>query len=263
MPYLATCAMYLEQVSSFTNFLAEKDHTLNEILNHLSRVIFMNLEPVSIQFAQLNQSNLVVITAETGITTADSLQSPQTVNFEDNYPATDAIRYGKVVLINTLPDWGADYPLAKNLPMSSNAKTIITFPIYLSSTPVAVITVISRLVLFSTVDLELFLKAIGSIFSMYFYRNVKSSLDNIAELMPKDILESADSSEKTNELTERQLEILRLISEGQTNLSISQYLKYSESTVRQEVMRIFVKLGCSDRNEASLIYKSYTKKSLL
>jgi hypothetical protein len=156
--------MYLERVSSFTNYLAEKDHTLNEILNHLSRVIFMNLEPVSIQFAQLNQSNFVVVTAETGITTADSLESPLIVNLADSTPATDAIRQGKVILINTLPDWGDEYPLGKDLPMSSHAKTIITFPIYLSSTPVAVITLISRLVLFSTVELEQFLKAIASVF---------------------------------------------------------------------------------------------------
>lgn len=98
---------------------------------------------------------------------------------------------------------------------------------------------------------------------MYCYRNVLSSTDKIADLNPKDLFETADASEKSRELTDRQLEILRLISEEQSNLSISQYLMFSESTIRQEVMRIFVKLGCSHRNEASLIYKSYPKKSLL
>ena len=64
-----------------------------------------------------------------------------------------------------------------------------------------------------------------------------------------------------SELTDRQLVILRLIGEDRTNLSISQFLGYSESTIRQEIMRIFARLGCKTRSEAAGIYRGYSSTS--
>ena len=64
-----------------------------------------------------------------------------------------------------------------------------------------------------------------------------------------------------NELTERQQVILRLISEDRTNLVIGELLGYSESTIRQETIKIFAKLGCTGRHEAALIYKEQVTKS--
>jgi len=52
-------------------------------------------------------------------------------------------------------------------------------------------------------------------------------------------------------LTKRQLEILRRMTEGQTNAVIARGLGFSISTVRHETMRIYEKLGVSDRREAA------------
>jgi DNA-binding NarL/FixJ family response regulator len=56
--------------------------------------------------------------------------------------------------------------------------------------------------------------------------------------------------------------ILRMIREGRTNLAIGEMLKHSESTIRQETIKIFSKLGCDGRVEASHIYKIQESKSL-
>ena len=64
-----------------------------------------------------------------------------------------------------------------------------------------------------------------------------------------------------NNLTERQQVILRLISEDRTNLTISELLGYSESTVRQETIKIFAKLNCTGRKEATQIYRQQLAKS--
>jgi DNA-binding NarL/FixJ family response regulator len=54
-----------------------------------------------------------------------------------------------------------------------------------------------------------------------------------------------------------------MISEGRTNLAIGEMLKYSESTIRQETIKIFSKLGCDGRVEASNLYKiQESEKSL-
>lgn len=52
------------------------------------------------------------------------------------------------------------------------------------------------------------------------------------------------------ELTDRQLEILRLMSRGKTNASISRGLGFSESTVRTESMAIYRNLHVHSRGEA-------------
>lgn len=52
------------------------------------------------------------------------------------------------------------------------------------------------------------------------------------------------------ELTSRQIRILDLISEGMTNAEIAKQVLLSESTVRQETIRIYRILKCHSRSEA-------------
>jgi DNA-binding CsgD family transcriptional regulator len=51
-------------------------------------------------------------------------------------------------------------------------------------------------------------------------------------------------------LTERQLTVLRLMAEGNTNSQIAQELILSESTIRQETVKIYRALGVHARSEA-------------
>jgi DNA-binding NarL/FixJ family response regulator len=57
----------------------------------------------------------------------------------------------------------------------------------------------------------------------------------------------------TNKLTERELEILRLIAKGLSNADISDRLFLSEGTVRNHVSSVLAKLGVSDRTQAAVI----------
>jgi DNA-binding NarL/FixJ family response regulator len=77
---------------------------------------------------------------------------------------------------------------------------------------------------------------------------------------PEDVI--GVGSERGLPLTQRQDLILRMISEGRTNLAISEILKYSESTIRQETIKIFSKLGCDGRTEATEIYNSQENEKI-
>ncbi len=57
----------------------------------------------------------------------------------------------------------------------------------------------------------------------------------------------------TSKLTEREIDVLRLIAKGLNNAEISERLFLSEGTVRNHVSSILAKLGLSDRTQAAVI----------
>ncbi len=57
----------------------------------------------------------------------------------------------------------------------------------------------------------------------------------------------------TSQLTDREIEVLRLIAKGLSNADISDRLFLSEGTVRNHVSAILAKLGVSDRTQAAVI----------
>ena len=55
------------------------------------------------------------------------------------------------------------------------------------------------------------------------------------------------------ELSERELDVLRLMAQGMNNLDIAAALNIGESTVKSHVNRILSKLGVSDRTQAVIV----------
>jgi DNA-binding NarL/FixJ family response regulator len=62
---------------------------------------------------------------------------------------------------------------------------------------------------------------------------------------------SGDSIKKLDALTERELEVLHLVSGGRSNMEIANELVVSEGTVKTHVKRIRGKLGVSSRRQAA------------
>lgn len=67
--------------------------------------------------------------------------------------------------------------------------------------------------------------------------------------------------EGARSLTERQLRILAFMTEGLSNFQIAQRIGYSDSTVRQETMRIYAALGFKNRVEAIAWYRKALRMS--
>lgn len=81
---------------------------------------------------------------------------------------------------------------------------------------------------------QTYFDCIRSVLSMYLNLQVKKFVDEF---------------ELTNQLTPRQVTILKLIHDGYNNRQIASELSYSISLIRQETMRIYAKLGVNGRNE--------------
>jgi DNA-binding NarL/FixJ family response regulator len=71
----------------------------------------------------------------------------------------------------------------------------------------------------------------------------------------KNITSIADGFTSNDSLSSRQLEILQQMSAGKTNIEIGRILNLSESTIKQESVKIFRVLAVSNRSEASDLAK--------
>jgi DNA-binding NarL/FixJ family response regulator len=67
----------------------------------------------------------------------------------------------------------------------------------------------------------------------------------------------ASSAGERFDLTERELEVVRGISQGQTNAEIAAELVVSEATVKTHINHIFAKLGVRDRAHAILLAQQH------
>jgi len=81
----------------------------------------------------------------------------------------------------------------------------------------------------------------------------KSSLHpTIARKILQEFSHPSDRGSGTDPLTEREVEVLQLVAQGQSNRQISDRLVISEATVRTHVSNILAKLNLSSRTQAAL-----------
>lgn len=73
----------------------------------------------------------------------------------------------------------------------------------------------------------------------------------VAERLMKEITTPKDPLDEV-ELTEREIDVLRLLAEGKANKEIAQDLYISETTVKTHVSNILMKLGVPSRTQAAL-----------
>ncbi|MEY9874614.1 DNA-binding CsgD family transcriptional regulator [Streptacidiphilus sp. MAP12-33] len=67
----------------------------------------------------------------------------------------------------------------------------------------------------------------------------------------------ADGARRVAELSERQHEVMALVSRGARNTEIAERLRLSEKTVKNHINRIFRALGVSSRVEAVLVWQRH------
>ena len=250
--------MVIEDISEFVEFLTIKDRTLDQILAQITLRVLSPLNACTTFICELNDENLIETLGVYGVGKGLKAQYPDLYSFNEKLPIPDAIRNRKVVWINGLPNWPDGYPSLKGRPPVGNSRTFICFPIEKSGTPVAAFGVFCISEIEPDSEIEAFLKSIAHLLSLYLYRNKEKVF--IKEYQFNQAGSSSAVAKKNHEITDRQLLILKMISEGRTNIAISELLGYSESTIRQETIRIFAKLGCSGREEASVIYREKLEK---
>jgi NarL family two-component system response regulator LiaR len=84
------------------------------------------------------------------------------------------------------------------------------------------------------------------------YRGESSLHPSIARRLLRELSTPASRGADAESLTEREVEVLRLVAQGHSNRQISDCLTISEATVRTHVSNILAKLDLSSRTQAAL-----------
>jgi NarL family two-component system response regulator LiaR len=84
------------------------------------------------------------------------------------------------------------------------------------------------------------------------HRGESSLHPSVARRLLRQLSASSEQGSDRDVLTERELEVLRLVAQGQSNKEISGMLTISEATVRTHVSNILAKLNLCSRTQAAL-----------
>jgi NarL family two-component system response regulator LiaR len=84
------------------------------------------------------------------------------------------------------------------------------------------------------------------------YRGESSLHPSIARRLLRELSNPTGQGPNTDSLTEREIEVLRLVAQGQSNREIAEKLTISEATVRTHVSNILSKLNLCSRTQAAL-----------
>lgn len=96
-------------------------------------------------------------------------------------------------------------------------------------------------------DSNLLRKAIYTV-----YEGDKFIQPSLTPVLNAGLASKVEVDEKLNELTRREVEVLKLIAEGLFNKEIASKLDISERTVKNHVSNIFKKIDVSDRTQAAV-----------
>ena len=234
----------LARINSLTEDLLSHDLSESDLCQMMAMKTLNFLDITSVYMVELNANGMVRTTATFGAY-GEFEQNVKEFSIGSKVPVTDTLRLNRMVWINSLPDWSKDYPLMNEVIIDNEVCTHISFPIRRYGAPVGAIGIFSTTVLYPDPELETLLLTVGNLIAYYLYskargKTLKPVLHNIKGLLTP--------------LTDRQKQVLNLMSEGKTNAAIANILGYSESTVRQETVRVFLALGVGTRSAAMKMY---------
>ena len=238
----------LEIISDFTIFLQNKGLTIQNICQYLVTVSLKDYGFYCSVFAEIQKSGQVRVTSYFGADPKD-VEAWQDMSLEIKTPVNDCLRENRIVWINTLPSYSQEYELLNSLPTDKRLKTLVAFPLRGSSHLLGALSILSSKKIELDTEIELLIKGLGHMTALRM--EINSNSKNKA--MDLSNGESPISANNLSQLTARQKKILEMLIEKKTNKEIADELIYSVSTIKQETISIYEKLGIRGREDSYLL----------
>ena len=227
----------LMKVEELARFLTSGSHTATALGKHLAERTLQTFDLISVYFFRADNDNKLRYAGGHNLPAALTDRWP-TFDLETELPLTECIRNRETIWLTGKEEWESHYPHMKDYPLNPELKTFINIPMQVEGHPIACIGLSSRADVKRTAELSSFLTAISGMTGLY--------AQNLPEFKG-----ARQSGTSRRVLSRRQNNILNLIREKLTNREIGEELGYSESTIRQETMRIYEILNVGNRRQAA------------
>jgi len=249
---------YIGKISELAEFIAHRSRDRKDLIRYLALSTFLILDVYCAVLTELTESGDLEVSEIFGSDKSAIDKFVIGKKLSDANPIAEVLRSGKISCIHNSPQWPSEYLDLNELKFTQKEITIICFPIEKFGSPGACITLFSSALIYPNVGLRSFLRAVSSLLSLYLYKDdLEDRIRNAADKIFQTRFGRPKVDDFPTALSDRQMLILRLVSKSFTNIQIAEQIGYSESTVRQETVRIFAILVCSNRIEAGQIYKDH------
>lgn len=160
-------------------------------------------------------------------------------------PVSRSIRLDRIIWMEGEVELAREFPIFKEFTIQPRGSTVIAVPIRSMGVPVGALAITGQKLPISENGIK-FLELVCLLLGprMAFKSNDASRSSE----SPREWLFGHD-------LTEREYLVQALMAEGRTNARIAAELGYSESTIRQDAMSLFAKLGVNNRIDAGKLFQ--------
>ena len=238
----------LEIISDFTIFLQNKGLTIQDICQYLVTVSLKDYGFYCAVFVEIQKNGQVRVSSHFGVDPKE-VEPWQDMDFEIKTPVNDCLRENRIVWINTLPNYSQDYELLNSLPADNKLKTLVAFPLRGSSHLLGAISILSSKKIELDTEIELLIKSLCHMTAL------RMEITSNSKPKSKESTNGGSpiSNSNLSQLTPRQKKILEMLIEKKTNKEIADVLIYSVSTIKQETISIYEKLGLRGREDSYLL----------
>jgi len=227
-------------IAELSEYLSRKEVTSTLLTQFLVLRTLRALNISQVFLSQLHPDGLVRTIDSFGIT-QEEMKSWNDVNLSNELPITRAIRECDLVWLADGEDWERDYPNAPRFPGNRSSQTVIINAIDIHGAPAGALGMISEKIVKSSPERVEFIRTVSSLVAFFMSTVNSGRFENIVR---------GNIGASGEYMSPRQMRILDLMAQELTNPQIARELGFSESTVRQETMRIYQILQVSGRKEA-------------
>jgi DNA-binding CsgD family transcriptional regulator len=244
-------AFKLNLVSDFAKFTMHPARETSDVLAHLAHNVLVDMKIEGIAIVAPVDSDVMEFNAVFGRFFSAVEPSPPVLRIFDENPISRAYRFNEITWAQPKVDptlistFGKSF---ENWVEQGEVENIICVPLADEGAPKGVLFLMTSNKIAKSAVTVSFLVTVANLLSV----RLHSVIEKVNFLKLENRGDRATHDGAT--LTDRQMLILSLMAEGSTNALISDNLGYSESTIRQETIKIYSKLKCKGRSEATKIY---------
>lgn len=234
----------LRMANELLMLLENKSLSKVELCRALTLKIFKSLEAVAVYIALLNNDGTVRVDSTYGLSEYETA-SWKNLPLHEHRPVTDAIRENQAMWTDVAGGGLTEYLLIEKRDYIEISRSQVVWPITQSGIPFGAIGLFFNKSINISDTASQYLELIGRIVALKLGEAVPFATE--PEVTVKTV-------SQYDALTSREEKILAYIGEYLTNAQISEKLGFSESTIRQDTIQIYRKLGVNGREDARNYY---------